>query len=24
VTGKVVEVDGGTERPTLDLPLEDL
>jgi 7-alpha-hydroxysteroid dehydrogenase len=24
VTGKVVEVDGGTERPTLDLGLEDL
>jgi 7-alpha-hydroxysteroid dehydrogenase len=24
VTGKVLEVDGGTERPTLDLPLEDL
>lgn len=24
VTGKVLEVDGGTERPTLDLGLEDL
>jgi 7-alpha-hydroxysteroid dehydrogenase len=24
VTGKVIEVDGGIERPNLDLPLEDL
>ncbi|MFD1047113.1 SDR family oxidoreductase, partial [Kibdelosporangium lantanae] len=24
VTGKVFEIDGGTERPTLDLGLEDL
>ena len=24
ITGKVLEIDGGTEAPTLDLPLPDL
>ena len=24
ITGKVIEIDGGTERPTLDMPLPDL
>jgi 7-alpha-hydroxysteroid dehydrogenase len=24
ITGKVLEIDGGTERPTLDMPLPDL
>ena len=24
ITGKIIEIDGGTERPTLDMPLPDL